>query len=154
MENCSVIGFHPRVICFGCVWVLFWKWENACFVRAWKLQRFHPKDSLYHLEKSFSPANELKITSIIGLVSCNSIPTKIPKGVASAKIDRSKIPFFRSSYVLKFFVMLIPSERAAAGLCKMSASMILIVAANSLVNPKAIPSKMACIERAITKTRL
>ena len=82
------------------------------------------------------------------------MPTKIPKGVAIAKIDRSKIPFLRSSYVLKFFVILIPRERAAAGLCKISASMIFMVAANSLVNPKAMPSKMACIDRAITKTRL
>jgi len=44
------------------------------------------------------------------------MPTMIPQGVAKAKMNRSMIPFFYSSLSVKFLVIEMPSDMAAAGL--------------------------------------
>ena len=82
------------------------------------------------------------------------MPSIIPIGVATAKIVNNKMPFFSSSFSTKFFVMETPRDIAAAGLWRTRASMMLIVALNSFVSPKAMPSKIECMESAIRSTTL
>ena len=81
------------------------------------------------------------------------MPSMIPIGVAKAKITKSNMPFFSSSSV-NFFAIETPKDMADAGLWRARASMMFRVALKSFVRPKAIPSKIACIERAIRSTQL
>lgn len=100
------------------------------------------------------PANELKTISVIVLVPCRMRPRMIPIGVAAAKTTSKKMPFLCSSFSTNCFVIELPRDIAAASLWATRASMIFTVALISLVKPNAIPSKIACIERANTSTRL
>ena len=110
--------------------------------------------SLAAMQIKVPPAKELNITSTRVSAPYNTSPVVIPIGVARAKIISRKIPFFFSWPSPKFFVIELPRDMAAGTLWHISASIIFSVAENSYVRPKAIPSKMACIDKAKTKTIL
>ena len=100
------------------------------------------------------PAKELKTTSVKVLVPYKRRPRTIPIGVAAAKTTRRKMPFRFSPSSVNYFVIELPRDIAAASLWQTRPIMMFSVAFKSLVRPKAIPSKMACIESAKTRTRL
>ena len=72
--------------------------------------------SLAAMYRKVPPANELKITSTISELCCRAMPSRMPTGVAAAKILKSSMPFFSSFYSTKFFVIETPRDMAAAGL--------------------------------------
>ena len=65
------------------------------------------------------PAREEKIMSVSSDDPDTPIPIEIPRGVAKAKIPKSRYMVQISS--LKFLLMLIPRDIAAAHLCKLIA---------------------------------
>ena len=99
------------------------------------------------------PANELKTISIISFDSYRAIPIPTPIGAANANANSKVIALLISSLVLKFLLKETPKDIASGDLCIKRAIIILIVPDSSFVNPKAIPSNIACVLRAINKTK-
>ena len=100
------------------------------------------------------PAKELNTTSVSVLVPCKRSPRTIPIGVAAANTTRRKMPFRFSPSSTNYLVIELPRDIAAASLWQMRPIMMFSAAVSLLVSPKAIPSKMACMESAKTRTRL
>jgi hypothetical protein len=80
------------------------------------------------------------------------MPNAIPTGVAKENNIYSLRALFLSSSFLKFLDRDIPSDIDAGILWKSRPSIILNVAARSLVKPSAIPSNKACVLNATKST--
>ncbi len=82
-----------------------------------------------------------------------SIPSAIPKGVESEKASINQTALFFCASELKCLLKEMPRDIDAGPLCKISPSIIFMVEAKSAVKPKAIPSKILCVDRASRSTK-
>lgn len=95
------------------------------------------------------PAMDIKITLMKSDIPLSKMPVTVPKGVAEENISMNCTNLLKG---ILLFYMAIEMEMASAALWIMIETARLTVSLRPANSPKAIPSKMACTERAIIRT--